>query len=354
MRSKIKVAFDSSHKEILKIGKKGEHEWETWTMAENLIRNKGFEIIILEKSPLNFSELSQYDILVIGAPQTKFSEDEILSIVEFVKKGGCLLAINEQGGDLRNNTNLSEITKNFGIEFNNDMIHDKVHNIKGYAYGPVISDFEYCSSLTFNIREFNILLGCSLTVSNEALVVARSSKDSFIKIRTPTGKWKKKDESSLPVLAIYQSLGEEGRVVTIGDPHVFSDDDVGMPLYNNKVLLNNIIDWLSEPLLTAEEKFSILSNKINKISDDLVRLKKKLGIIEIGDPVYRSGTYLPDEIVARVDKIESLIRRTDKKIEEDDIKYHKYRIRLQIWTIILSSLSIIVVILIALFVRPGL
>jgi hypothetical protein len=233
------------------------------------------------------------------------------------------------------------------------MIHDKVHNIKGYSYGPVISDFEYCSSLTFNIREFNILLGCSLTVSNEALIVARSSKDSYVKIKT-SGKWKKKEGALLPVLAAYESSSEGGRVVAIGDPHIFSDDDVGMPLYNNRVLFNNIIDWLSEPVLTAEEKFSILSNKINKISDDLVRLKKKMGIIETGDSVYRSGTYLPDEIVSRIDQLESSLKSTDKKIEDEEIKYYKSRIRLEIWAIVISSLSLIAVIIIALFVRPGL
>ncbi|MFX0132763.1 MAG: Gldg family protein [Candidatus Hodarchaeota archaeon] len=354
MRSKIKVAFDRTHKEILKIGKTGEHEWESWANAEELIRKKGFENINLEKSALKYSDLSQYNILIIGAPQTKFSDDEISSIVQFVKKGGNLLAINEQGGDLRNNTNLSEITKNFGIEFNNDMIHDKVHNIKGYAYGPVISDFQYCSSLTFNIREFNILLGCSLKVSNEALIVARSSKDSYVKIKTPSGKWIKREGASLPVLAAYESAGEGGRVVAIGDPHVFSDDDVGMPLYNNRVLFNNIIDWLSEPSLNAEEKFLILSNKINKISDDLVRLKKKMGIIETGDSVYRSGTYLPDEIVARIDQLETSLKSTDKKIEEEEIKYYKSRIRLEIWAIIISFLSLIAVIIIALFIRPSL
>jgi hypothetical protein len=93
--SKIKVAFDRTHKEILKIGKSGEHEWESWAKAEELIRKKGFEIINLEKSPLKFSDLSQFNILIIGAPQTKFSDDEISSIVQFVKKGGNLLAINE-------------------------------------------------------------------------------------------------------------------------------------------------------------------------------------------------------------------------------------------------------------------
>ncbi|MFX1450294.1 MAG: hypothetical protein ACFFCM_05605 [Promethearchaeota archaeon] len=352
MVTKIKVAIDATHKEILKFGKTGEYEWESWTRAEAIIRKKGFEIKILDQSPLKFSDLSEINILIIGSPQIKFSDDEINDIVKFVKNGGSLLAINEQGGDLRNNTNLSEITKNFGIQFNNDMIHDKVHNMKGYEYGPVISNFEYCSSLTFNIREFNILLGCSLNVSNEALVVARSSEDSYVKVKTLSGKWVIKEGSSLPVLAIYESSDKRGRVVAIGDPHIFSDDDVGMLLYNNRTLFTNIIDWLCEPLLNAEEKFSVLSNKINMISEDLGELKKKMGIIETGESVYRPRTHLPDEVVARIDKMEALYKIIDKKMGEEEINYHRKRVTLQIWALILSILSIMVVI-ISIFIRTG-
>ncbi|MHA1301850.1 MAG: hypothetical protein ACTSO9_20720 [Candidatus Helarchaeota archaeon] len=343
----IKVAFDGSHKEILKIGNAGAHEWESWSQAETLIKDKGFEIFILKESPLTYSKLSEFDILVLGGPQTVFSEEEIADIVRFVKERGSLLAINEHGGDLRNNTNLSKITKNFGIEFNNDMVHDKINNIKGYAYGPIISDLEPCSSINFNIREFNLLLGCSLNAYGDAVVVARASKDSYVKVRNPDHKWEKKEIHSLPVLAKYQSSHSRGRVVAIGDSHVFSDDDAGIRLFNNKVLFNNIIDWLSEPFLEPDEKFDLLSNKINKISDDLVNLKKKLGVIETGSSVYSPKTYLSEQLVARINKLESLLKRFEKDAVEEEKRYYKTRVRLEIWAIIISIISVIVVLIVS-------
>lgn len=351
MDKTIKIAFDSMHNEILKIGEKGEYEWESWTLAEDLILEKRFEISILKDSPLNEIELSKYNILVIGSPQSKFKQSEITAIIKFIKNGGSLFAMSEQGGDLRNSSNLSEITKEFGIEFNNDRIHDKINNIKGYDYGPIISDFATCSSITFNIREFNLLLACSLNVTKNAVVIARTSKDAYIKIRTPQDKWIKKEISSLPVLAIREDIDSHGRIVAIGDSHIFSDDDAGMSLYNNKLLLNNIIDWLSEPFLDNNDKYNLLAKKINRIAEDLVKLQEKLGIIEIGPSIYNPEIYNTDQLFARIDKLETLLKKVEQKTGEEEIKYYRSRVRLQIWAIVMSFISVLTVITIAIITQ---
>ncbi|MHA1380605.1 MAG: Gldg family protein [Candidatus Helarchaeota archaeon] len=351
MKKKIKVAFDLSHNEILKIGNKGEHEWESWTQAEELIRNKGFEIELIKNGPLNELDLSEFNILVFGSPQSEFTKDEINCIVAFVKSGGSLLALNDQGGDLRNKTNLSEITKNFGIEFNNDRIHDKINNIKGYDYGPIISDFDICSSITFNIREFNLLLACSLKVTNDAVVIARTSKDAFVKIRTSENKWKKKELNSLPVIAIYEDTKNKGRITAIGDCHLFSDDDAGMPLYYNRLLFNNIFDWLSENSLETDSKIDLLTLKINKIGEDLVKLKDKLGIIETGPSVLNPDVYDSDKMIARINQLETILKKLEQKIGEEEISYYRKRVNLQIWAIIISLISVIVVLIVS-FLKP--
>lgn len=351
MANKIRIAFDETHEELLKIGTKDEHEWESWTNAKDLIEKKGWEIIILEDAPFESFEFSQFNILVIGAPQTVFSEEQITTIVGFVKNGGSLLVLNEYGGDIQNNTNLSEVTKHFGIIFNNDMVYDKIHNIKGHSYGPIITNFEQSSSLTFDLREFNLLLGCSLVVNNKAHIIAKSGEDAYVKNLTPNKKWVKKQLPSMPVLAEYHKPNEKGRVVAIGNSHLFSDDDAGMPFYHNKILFNNILEWLCEPSLNANEKFTLLTEKINKMADDVTILKKKIGIIETGPSIYEREAVLPDEVVGRVDRLEALLRRVETVKEKEELKYYKQRVNLQIWGTIVSAISIITVVLVALFTK---
>ena len=352
MVRKIKSVFDESHEELLKIGKSVENQWESWTIAEEIVRDKGYTITTLKKSPITFQDLSKFNILIIGAPQTSFTKEEITSIVEFVKNGGCLLALNGYGGDIQNNTNLSEITKYFGIKFNNDMVHDKLHNIKGHSYGPIISDLEFISPITYNIREFNIVLGCSLSVTDEAQVVFRSSKDAYVKVLTPTNKWVEKEMPLMPILAVYKNKSGEGRVVALGDSHIFSDDDVGMSLFNNRCLFSNILEWLSDPSLDIDDRYSLLYAKLIKTADDLVLLKKKLGIIETGSSIYERRTHLPDEIMARIDKLENILEEVEKTTGKEKIKYYKSRIRLEVWAVIISISSLLTVIILNLLINP--
>ena len=55
---------------------------------------------------IDAKKLSPYDLFIIGVPTlTKLDPDEITDIVNYVKKGGSLLVVNDEGGDYRNKNN---------------------------------------------------------------------------------------------------------------------------------------------------------------------------------------------------------------------------------------------------------
>ncbi|MFX1307975.1 MAG: hypothetical protein ACFFDG_14300, partial [Promethearchaeota archaeon] len=135
MTKQIAVGFDHSHNNKLTI------ENNAFTDFVQFFFDSHFKLGKIEAG-LTYEKLNKYDLFIIGVPYLgpDFDPDEINDLLEYVKKGGSILIINDGGGDYENKNNLSELSKNFGIRFNSDRLFDSKFFSKENSH-PIIQDF---------------------------------------------------------------------------------------------------------------------------------------------------------------------------------------------------------------------
>ena len=72
------------------------------------------------KDEISDKTLVGVDILVLGAPQTKFSVDEFDALKDFIHAGGSLLVLADEGGEEALGTNVNYLLEEYGIFVNAD------------------------------------------------------------------------------------------------------------------------------------------------------------------------------------------------------------------------------------------
>jgi len=335
------ILFDESHEELLKLDRiKKDKDWDSWTRLKEFLTSLPCRIIQNRKAPISDELLENVDVLIFGCPRVPFNQDEIKTIINFVKNGGSLFVMNNYGGDLRNNNNLSKVLQEFGMAFRNDQVFDPEHNIHGYKYGLVIQNFNN-SPLLFNIDEFYYLIGCSLKVFGNARVIASSSTASYHKLYDSNQKWTRGEETHLPVLATSE-LENGGRIVAIGEFNLFSDDDFGLIMPSNKMLFKNILSWLLEPKMKIEERLDMLNLKMVEVTREISNIKRilRLGTVE------KNGTrklYSKDQLAIKVTKLEKALEDDSEEIREIEKTYYQKRVKYEFYAILISIISIVAV-----------
>jgi len=172
-----------------------------------------------------------YDILVFVCPDfSRINANEITQIVKWVKNsGGGLLLLSHAGGDRGRGSNLSEISEQFGIIFENDQVLDERVNL-GMENIPLINVFNIPHPITSEIDTLCYRSGCSLSiVGSGAFSIADSNETS--------------EPFSCPLLCVSE-LGK-GRVCCIGSYEMFRDSiGGGFQCYDHPNLVLNIFKWL--------------------------------------------------------------------------------------------------------------
>ncbi|MHA1454061.1 MAG: hypothetical protein ACTSRD_14480 [Promethearchaeota archaeon] len=193
-------------------------------------------------------KLEPYDVLVLGSPfESTFTPNEIEIIIEFVKQGGGLFILHDDGGDETNETNLDELTATFGFTFNKDTLSDSMSYVR-QQNRPVITRFEN-HYVTREVEEFVHASGCTLNVEEllsedeniEIHILARSGLNSFC--QDPSGE--EKDCPNTPVLVAVNYF--KGKVIGLGNLSLLSSlsSTYGFNAYDNNVLISNIFNWLA-------------------------------------------------------------------------------------------------------------
>ncbi len=217
------VAFDEAHKE------RGNLATNFKTLSSQLNEN-GFTCYPYAEFPIAKNNLAPFDILVLGCPDNaKLSKQEIDTIVNWTKEGGGLLMLSHAGGDKGRRSNLSELSEQFGIIFENDQVLDKVNNM-GVENLPLITNFGFPHPITENVSSICYRAGCSLTISNMSVTPAVSSSADAEPIESP--------------LILTTEIGE-GRIVAVGSYEMFRDNiGGGINEEPHAQLLINIFNWL--------------------------------------------------------------------------------------------------------------
>ena len=171
--------------------------------------------------------LKPYEILVIAKPSNnKFLGKEIKDILNFVQDGGGLFLLHDEPGDYGNNTNLNDISRKFGIEFDEGLIGGCDDFKSGWLTRPVIHIFTE-HPITKGVEKI-WYWGCGVTGGVSIIPVCERgiTKDNVgIASATECG---------------------HGKVVCIGSPWLFCNDErYYSPHYYDEFQLGlNIISWL--------------------------------------------------------------------------------------------------------------
>jgi len=218
------IAFDITHKPRGRID-------ENLTELRDMLNSNDLVCYNFLEVPITEESLIPYDILVFMCPDfSRISPNEITQIVKWVKNsGGGLLLLSHAGGDKGRGSNLSEISEQFGIRFENDQVLDEINNL-GLENVPKISTFNIPHPITANIDTLCYRSGCSLSiVGSGAFSIADSNETS--------------EPFSCPLVCVTEI--SNGRVCCIGSYEMFRDKiGGGFQCSDHPSFALNIFKWL--------------------------------------------------------------------------------------------------------------
>ncbi|MHA2181920.1 MAG: hypothetical protein ACXAAH_10890 [Promethearchaeota archaeon] len=218
------IAFDVAHKPRGRID-------ENLTELRDQLNSNDFVCYNFLEAPITEESLMPYDILVFVCPDfSRISPNEITQIVKWVKNsGGGLLLLSHAGGDRGRGSNLSEISEQFGIIFENDQVLDETTNL-GLENIPLISTFNIPHPITANIDTLCYRSGCSLSiVGSGAFSIADSNETS--------------EPFSCPLVCVTEI--SNGRVCCIGSYEMLRDKiGGGFQCSDHPSFALNIFKWL--------------------------------------------------------------------------------------------------------------
>lgn len=282
------ILFDVAHNEMLNI------EDKEFSEFSNLLRRLDINVKKNENEHLTKEMVRNVDLLVIGNPiDDFFSTPEIKIIVDFVRSGGGLLLLSEYGSDYLQKTNVNDISGKFGIKFEKNLIKE-VNKANQNCTSIIHIQNLLKHQLTKHIREMKIGGACSLFLSKDAKPLLQSTEDAWPEIfNSSTEKWIKEGEEEKQIIAAYSEFGQ-GKVIAIGDIDIFtSDSNIGVNSLDNQKFIQNIINWLIEPVKESKVMTFILNqlgdlhfeiretNKIiNNIIETMTILEKRISYLE--------------------------------------------------------------------------
>jgi hypothetical protein len=239
------IAFDVAHKPRGRLD-------ENFTELKDFLNSNGFECYNFLEAPITKLSLKPYDVLVFVCPDfSKISSLEISEINNWVREdGGGLLLLSHAGGDRGRNSNLSELSQNFGMTFENDQVLDETNNL-GMENMPIITTFIPPHPITKGISSLCFRSGCSLMVIGNAISIVSSNDTS--------------EPFSSPLICVAEP--DNGRVCAIGSYEIFRDKlGCGFNSDDHPSLAFNIFTWLvSEHRLELRERGEIPEISPNQV-----------------------------------------------------------------------------------------
>ena len=315
MPSKVfRVLIDYAHGEILNIS---DPEYEDFS---NLLKQLGYKITLNYSNLLDNQILKEIDVLIIGCPVNHYLlKEEINSIINFVINGGGLLVISEYGGDSIQKTNLNDLTKNFGIYFENTLVKSSQNS--GSFSLPIIKTSTN-HLLTKNINKIVFGGACSIRIAKDAYCIVSSNSDMWIEIYDDLNNvWIKSDNQNVPLIA--NTTYGQGKVVAIGDIDLFTNHSIfGLKALDNYKLITNFFSWFANPV-SSENTIDWLLNQTSIQKENLFELKEMFkSLEETIEKLNRKVKYL-EESNLKINKslinILNIINPNNIKIENENL-----------------------------------
>ncbi|MHA1949882.1 MAG: hypothetical protein ACXAAO_00250 [Candidatus Thorarchaeota archaeon] len=215
-----KILFDQTQNERGRLD-------STYSEVGQLLKDNDFDVEAYTEFMILAKHLKDASVIVFGCPNSsKIRPAEIDVLKKFVKNGGGLLLLSLSGGDRGLMNNMSKISSEFGITFENTAVKDDRKNA-GLPTMPIISDI-IAHPTTEDVKDLLIPSACSLKVSGKAMSLASTSATA--------------DPGNVPVVAIAEP--GKGRIMCVGSYEVFRKGG-GLKHKGNATFALNTFKWLS-------------------------------------------------------------------------------------------------------------
>eukprot|EP00924_Labyrinthula_sp_SR-Ha-C_P004916 snap_masked-scaffold_1-processed-gene-16.37-mRNA-1 protein AED:0.71 eAED:0.71 QI:0/-1/0/1/-1/1/1/0/495 len=219
--------------------------------------------VVVNKECLSLESLDEVALLIFAVPRNKFTGKEFSQIITFLKEGGNLLFICEEGGDNSAGTNVNFLLEQFGISFNPDAAirtvfekykHPKELLIKNGVINRGVSNFMKLKLNQKRIgsienttpnsqhreQELKILypFGCTLRVQKPAVSILSSSYLSY-PVNRPVVAVSHVHSRDQPT-GVLKNLG--GKIAVFGSGSFFVNKYISQE--HNQLFLDAIVNWL--------------------------------------------------------------------------------------------------------------
>ncbi|MFX1368992.1 MAG: hypothetical protein ACFFAY_10365 [Promethearchaeota archaeon] len=206
----------------------------TYSDLGKLLKDNDFDVEPYTEFMLLAKNLDSADVLVFGCPNSsKLRPAEVDVLKRFVQKGGGLMLLSLSGGDRGLMNNMSQVSKGFGISFDNTAVRDERNNA-GLPTMPIITNIAPHPT-TVDVSDILIPSACTLSVTDKAITIAKTSETA--------------EPPNKPLVAIAES--SKGRVLCAGSYEIFRRGG-GMKHPGNKAFALNAFRWLSGEVTVAK------------------------------------------------------------------------------------------------------
>jgi len=231
-----KIYFDQTQNERGRLD-------STYSELGQLLRELDFDVEPYTEFMLLAKNLKNVDVLVFGCPNSsKIRPPEIDVLKKFVKKGGGLMLLSLSGGDRGLMNNMSQVSEEFGIIFDNTAVKDDRSNA-GLPTLAIITDIISHPS-TEDVDDLLIPSACSLRIEGKATALAFTSEMA--------------EPVKVPVIAIAEA--GKGRIMCVGSYEVFRRGG-GLKHKGNTIFAANAFKWLSGELQMAKPSAVVKEQK---------------------------------------------------------------------------------------------
>jgi len=274
------ILFDVNHSEMLTLD-------DEFSDFLKLLQNLNLKIKKNENKDLTKKVLEHVDVLVLGNPiDDYFSNIEIKDIVNYVRVGGNLMLVSEYGADFLQKTNLNELATNFGFFFEKNLIKEQNSHNQNCSSILHIQKFPN-NNIVNGLREVIIGGACSLFLKKGAKPLLQTGENNiWSEIYNNTSEEWTKDKEQQHTIAAYSNFGQ-GKVIALGDIDIFcNDDNIGINSLDNQKFMQNVINWLIEPVKRPDvmsfilDQMGELQNGVKEIQNTINNIIETMSILE--------------------------------------------------------------------------
>lgn len=267
----------------------------TYSDLGQLLKDNDFDVEAYTEFMILAKNIKDASVMVFGCPNSsKIRPAEIDVLQKFVQDGGGLLLLSLSGGDRGLMNNMSKISSDFGITFENTAVKDDRNNA-GLPTMPIITDI-VAHAATEDVKDLLVPSACSLKLTGKAAPIAITSETA--------------DPGKVPVVAIAE-VGK-GRIMCVGSYEVFRKGG-GLKHKGNATFALNAFKWLSgeiqmaKPSAVAKEQEKDEKKKGENEAESAVSAELEKTLKRLVNAVF--------DLQKDISKVKEQVSNVDKNVE---------------------------------------